>query len=676
MKPSIWVAALVLAAGCVSELQRVACNATSECTGALQCVDGFCVGEPGGDSGAGGGAASAPTVTETSPASGATDVGVGTILSITFSRAMDTASVSLAPTPAFDLGTVEWNDERTVLVATPAAPLKPSQGYAVALSGRAQNQASLAAGTQFTFTTSAPADTQAPTLVSTTPTGGAANVSVKVALVLSFSEAINPDSIALRLQPTYEAGAATLSADGRTATFGAAPEPLAANTTYAASVEAADLAGNALSGLKSFSFTTGAPSVADTTPPTVLATTPSAGATGVSVNVLPAFAFSEPMDPVATRAAAQLAPPPPGGCAFTWDPSNALLTCGHVAPLAASTSYTLTLGAGARDVAGNPVADGGVAITFTTGAVPDTTAPTIVAVTPANQEQAADPEALVRVEFSEPMDKLSAQQAIGFSSPAGITGSFTWDATGKTVSFRPAAALAGNTTHQWQVSTAAKDLAGNALAMTRLISFKTWRPSAAFDVFAAPDDGYLSGLPDGGSLSAPSTTGTLVYAGDSVANLTYRSFLTFPFTPPANARDVLSATLTLNQLGVSGAPFAASPATNLGRAEVEWVDYALPLTSANALAAWSARAKCPTARACLVFGGTGLSLSTGPAPGLRSRDVTYPASRSLSGGALQLRLVFERNTDGDGVSDYAYFGSANNATVANRPKLTVVYAIP
>lgn len=676
MKPSIGCAGLLLVAGCVSEFKAVPCTSASACSGAQQCVEGFCVGEAGSDSGSGGGAGLAPTLIETAPASGATDVGLGTVLSLTFSRAMDTATVTLAPTPTFEVGTLEWNDERTVLVATPAAPLKASQGYAVALTGRAQNQVALAAGTQFTFTTAAPGDTQAPTLLSTTPGGGSTNVDVKVALVLAFSEAMNADSISVRLQPAFEVGAPTLSADGRTATFGAAPEAFAPNTAYVVSVEAADLAGNPLGGLKTFSFTTGAPTVADTTPPTVLSTTPSGGATGVSVNVLPAFAFSEPMDPVATRAAAQLAPAPPGGCTFTWDTSNALLTCGHVAPLVASTAYTFTVGAGARDVAGNPIADGGVSITFTTGAVPDTTAPTIVSVTPLHQEQGADPEGVVRVEFSEPMDKLSAQQAIGFSSPAGITGTFSWDTTGKTVSFRPANTLADNTAHQWQVSTVAKDLAGNALAMTRLLTFKTWRPSAAFDVFAAADDGYFSGLPDGGSLTVPSTTGTLIYAGDSLTNTSYRSFLTFPFAPPANARDVISATLTLNQLGVSGVPFAASPVTNLGKAEIEWIDYARPLTSANALAAWTARSKCPAARGCFIFGSNGLSVSTSPAVGLRTRDVTYPASRSLSSGALQLRLLFERATDSDSASDYAYFGSASNATVANRPKLSVVYAIP
>ena len=73
-------------------------------------------------------------------------------------------------------------------------------------------------------------------------------------------------------------------------------EDLAPLTTYTATIStgASDLAGNALASERSWSFTTG--TIPDATAPTVYATIPGNGATGVGTSSQIAGTFSEPMD--------------------------------------------------------------------------------------------------------------------------------------------------------------------------------------------------------------------------------------------------------------------------------------------------------------------------------------------------------------------------------------------
>jgi hypothetical protein len=103
---------------------------------------------------------------------------------------------------------------------------------------------------------------------------------------------------------------------------------------------------------------------ADTTKPTVLATTPAASATGVATTIAPTAAFSEPVN--ATTVTFTLTGP--GGVAVTgtksYDPTTLTETFTPSAALASGTAYTATVNA--TDASGNAMATAKV-WTFTTG---------------------------------------------------------------------------------------------------------------------------------------------------------------------------------------------------------------------------------------------------------------------------------------------------------------------
>jgi Domain of unknown function (DUF4082)/Bacterial Ig-like domain/Purple acid Phosphatase, N-terminal domain len=105
-------------------------------------------------------------------------------------------------------------------------------------------------------------DTQPPTVTGRTPAPGAAGVAVTANITATFSEPVQPTSVAMELRrPDTTLVPATVTYDGpsRTATLDPTAN-LATSTTYTASVTGAtDLAGNPLAAPVSWSFTTTAP---------------------------------------------------------------------------------------------------------------------------------------------------------------------------------------------------------------------------------------------------------------------------------------------------------------------------------------------------------------------------------------------------------------------------------
>jgi len=130
------------------------------------------------------------------------------------------------------------------------------------------------------------ADTTLPTVTSTSPGGGTSNIQVNSVIKVTFSEpmlasSISTNTFTLRIADTTTklGGAVSLSQDRKTATFDPSPN-LATSTRYVATIStgATDLAGNALSESKKWSFTTGGVAQSDTTSSTVASTNPADGA--------------------------------------------------------------------------------------------------------------------------------------------------------------------------------------------------------------------------------------------------------------------------------------------------------------------------------------------------------------------------------------------------------------
>ena len=331
----------------------------------------------------------------------------------------------------------------------------------------------------------------APTVTAVTPANNEIDVPINTRIVTAaFSEAMDPDTLnesSFTLACPAAAplsGVVTYMAAGNLATLTLpAAGTLPASTICRATLSTAirDAAGNPLASAFTWTFTTGA--APDTTAPTVTAVTPLNNATGVAFNTLVTASFSEPMNPLTlTTASFTLACPVGAPITGTvgYAVSGNVATFTPTSDLPASTICRATLSTAIRDAAGNPLASA-FTWTFTTGAAPDTTAPTVISTNPADGAVGVCINKTINASFSEPMDPLTITTAtftLAASAGASVTGVVAYDALTRIASFNPTANLIGNPATQYTATikggvSGVKDLAGNPLLMDRLTSFTT-----------------------------------------------------------------------------------------------------------------------------------------------------------------------------------------------------------
>ncbi|HMA20620.1 MAG TPA: Ig-like domain-containing protein, partial [Gemmatimonadaceae bacterium] len=139
-----------------------------------------------------------------------------------------------------------------------------------------------------------------------------------------------------------------------------------------------------------------------------------------------------------------------------------------------NTSYTITVTTGVKDVAGNALAAPSTS-TFTT--IADTISPTIIATSPVNGATGVATSAVVTVTFSEDMDPTTVNgTTFTLKTTVGsiaVIGTVSYNTTTRIATFTPTAALTANTGYTATVTTGAKDLAGNPLAVNASFSFTT-----------------------------------------------------------------------------------------------------------------------------------------------------------------------------------------------------------
>jgi hypothetical protein len=192
----------------------------------------------------------------------------------------------------------------------------------------------------------------APTVTSTAPVYSATNSPINTKILVTFSTAMDPTTITkttftLKHGTTSDTG--TVSYVGVTAVFIPSAN-FATNTVYTATITtgAKDSAGHALAVDFVWSFTTGV--LADTTPPTVIGTSP---VLAVAVDSGISATFSKAMDPstittttfTMTQGSTSLAGTVIyAGTTATFKPSSSL---------AANTTYVATITTGVKDLSGN-----------------------------------------------------------------------------------------------------------------------------------------------------------------------------------------------------------------------------------------------------------------------------------------------------------------------------------
>ncbi len=195
----------------------------------------------------------------------------------------------------------------------------------------------------------------------------------------------------------------------------------------------------------------------------------------------------------------------------------------------------------------------------------DTTAPEIVAIEPANGATGVVKTARITIEFSEPMDTASVEDAYGSSSdgikPGQVT--FTWEDADKKLVITPAAELAysSNATpiiYSFAIAGSAADKAGNTLGSTLVSSFSTLRTLTA-TLAAESIDGYIED--DGTGSYAARTGGSPVFAGivDSSGGpfSCSRAFFSFSLSGlPKNMTELTGADLQLYTKKYSSSSFS------------------------------------------------------------------------------------------------------------------------
>jgi hypothetical protein len=210
--------------------------------------------------------------------------------------------------------------------------------------------------------------------------------------------------------------------------------------------------------------------------PTVTAVAPVNKATGVPINdTIITAAFSEPMAPITGAAIFTVTCATPctsatGTLALDSTKTIATFTLTPGTTLAPLTVYTGTV-AGATSIATGLALASPYVWTFTTGIAPDTTKPRVTLTVPATT--IPGPTANVPINtaitavFSEDMAPLTiAATSFTVTGPGttAVSGSVTYVVGSRTAVFTPATVLVAGTTYTATITTAATDLAGNALA--------------------------------------------------------------------------------------------------------------------------------------------------------------------------------------------------------------------
>jgi methionine-rich copper-binding protein CopC len=216
-----------------------------------------------------------PTVTGRTPAAGATEVPLGSAVTVTFSESIQSNTLVFTVKDASDAtvaGTVSYDDATRTASFQATNPFALNGTYTASVSEAKDLAGNMMAATSWSFA-SLTADVTAPTVVATTPLNNTSGVAPAVQVTAQFSESVQASTISLKvLDQNNTEVPAIVSYNDVTRTvkvFPLPPEgrpagccgtcshcPLAASTSYTATLQGAkDLAGNQMTPV-SWTFTT------------------------------------------------------------------------------------------------------------------------------------------------------------------------------------------------------------------------------------------------------------------------------------------------------------------------------------------------------------------------------------------------------------------------------------
>jgi hypothetical protein len=346
-------------------------------------------------------------------------------------------------------------------------------------------------------------------------------------------------------------------------------------------------------------------------------------------------------------------------------------SAGSTAGGTAGTSGTAGTGgsdasAGTAGAAGTDGTDVGADATDTSP--PDTVAPTVVSVSPADRATGVKKDAVISITFSEPMDRAKTQAAYSSADLPASAVMFAWNAGDTVLTIDPVSDLvyvadtvpvsASPKKYSFTLSSAVTDRAGNGLASEFAASFTTSRQvtqTLAAQVLYLLDFGPVAEVRDCPEGSC--------YIGDFYANGPDTGYTValfqFDFSSLAPGVQLFTeATLRAQQLTSTGTPFGAS---QLGDVVVDHTNF--DPVDGSAIDGAALRRLGP--------------FSSNSTPGPRSLSVLVAATedhekRLERAYRSQYRLAFTRPFSANDTQDTTSF----SCDPGSRPELALKYLVP
>ncbi|WP_426753397.1 Ig-like domain-containing protein [Myxococcus sp. Y35] len=401
-------------------------------------------------------------------------------------------------------------------------------------------------------------------------------------------------------------------------------------------------------------------------PLTLLSTLPVGGSTQVAVDTQFVLTFSTPLDTGSLRL--EVTPSVTLG-PIEWGDRGTIATLRPSAALAQNTTYTVTVDA--EGLSGQSLT-GTRSFSFsTTGPAPDTTPPTILNTTPGHASIGVPRDALIEVLFSEPMDTASVQTAFAITSPAGLnSGSFSWNEAETVMTYALPSMAAYGTDVIWQISTSAKDKAGNNLSEASHREFRIVRQaSMTMPIVYSMSGTITEDTPDRHYRSF--NTYELERIGDNSAHQSSRLFLGFKLDAlPSELVRINQSTVRWWLGGQLGQPFE-----KLGPLLMEPVEVGESLPQSNAEESRNPVLTAAYNAQPLASGLTITAADTGE-PGqfdVTSYVIQDWGNRVERNYRSQFRLRFTLGSNNDGVTDELRSSPNRHPALA---ELEVVYEYP
>lgn len=250
------------------------------------------------------------------------------------------------------------------------------------------------------------------------------------------------------------------------------------------------------------------------TPPSVVSTSPTDGATGVAVTTTVTATFSEEVFGVngstfsLTQGAQQI-----GGTVTYASGTNPVATLTPSAQLLPNTTYTATLTAGIVDAGGAALPQ--KVITFTTAA--DTTAPMVTSRTPMPNATGVPLGSTVTAQFSENVTGVSGTTFTLADGATPIAGTVTYSSANRTATFTPSASLPTNKVLTATLTSGIADGSSNALSGAPV----TWTFTTVADTTAPT---VMTRTPASGATMVATSTTIVALFDEPVTGVTTTSF--------------------------------------------------------------------------------------------------------------------------------------------------------